>query len=171
MAALVAVMVVVAVSTFDWRSVRSPRCAAPRAPRPRSWSVTVGIVVATHNLALGVLAGVVLSAMFFARRVAHLVEVTSVVDPDGGVRVYAVTGELFFASTNELMHAFDYADTVSKVVIDLTGAHVWDTSAVATLDAVIAKFTSRGVEAELVGLNPHSERLHTKLSGQLTGSH
>ena len=92
-------------------------------------------------------------------------------DPDGDIRVYAVTGELFFASTNELMHAFDYADTVSKVVVDLSDAHVWDSSAVATLDAVVAKFASRGVDAEIIGLNQHSEQLHTKLSGQLAGSH
>ena len=133
--------------------------------------VTVGTVVATHNLALGVLAGALLSAIFFARRVAHLVDVSSVLDPDGDIRVYAVTGELFFASTNELMHAFDYADTVSKVVVDLSDAHVWDSSAVATLDAVVAKFASRGVDAEIIGLNQHSEQLHTKLSGQLAGSH
>ncbi|WP_420843851.1 STAS domain-containing protein [Lentzea albidocapillata] len=82
-----------------------------------------------------------------------------------------MTGELFLASTNELMHAFDYTDAVSKVVIDLSGAHVWHSSAVATLDAVTAKFASRGVEAEIIGLNPRSEQLHTKLSGQLTGSH
>ncbi|MFC3897067.1 STAS domain-containing protein [Lentzea rhizosphaerae] len=69
------------------------------------------------------------------------------------------------------MHSFDYTDIVSKVVIDLSDAHVWDSSAVATLDAVTAKFSSRGIETEIVGLNPHSEHLHTKLSGQLTGSH
>ena len=171
MAALVAVMVFVSISTFDWTSIRIS--ALRRSPKSETavMVVTVGTVVATHNLALGVLAGALLSAIFFARRVAHLVDVSSVLDPDGDIRVYAVTGELFFASTNELMHAFDYADTVSKVVVDLSDAHVWDSSAVATLDAVVAKFASRGVDAEIIGLNQHSEQLHTKLSGQLAGSH
>jgi SulP family sulfate permease len=120
---------------------------------------------------LGVVAGALLSVIFFARRVAHLVEVSSVLDPDGKIRIYAVTGELFFASSNELMHSFDYTDKVSKVVIDLSDAHVWDSSAVATLDAVTTKFASRGIEAEITGLNPHSEKLHSKLSGQLAASH
>lgn len=171
MAALVAVMVFVSVSTFDWSSIK-PK-SLRHAPRSETavMVVTVGTVVATHNLALGVVAGALLAAIFFARRVAHLVDVSSVLDPDGAIRVYAVTGELFFASTNELMHSFDYTDTVTKVVIDLSDAHVWDSSAVATLDAVTAKFASRGIEAEIVGLNPHSERLHSRLTGQLTGSH
>ncbi|WP_082404211.1 SulP family inorganic anion transporter [Saccharothrix sp. NRRL B-16348] len=171
MAALVAVMVFVSISTFDWSSVKPS--GLRRAPRSETavMVVTVGTVVATHNLALGVIAGALLAAVFFARRVAHLVDVSSVLDPDGRIRVYALTGELFFASTNELMHSFDYAEDVDKVVVDLSGAHVWDSSAVATLDAVTAKFAARGVEVEIVGLNPHSEQLHSKLTGQLTGSH
>jgi SulP family sulfate permease len=171
MAALVAVMVFVSISTFDWTSIKISTLRRTPKSETAVMVVTVGTVVANHNLALGVLAGALLSAIFFARRVAHLVDVSSVLDPDGDIRVYAVTGELFFASTNELMHSFDYTDAVSKVVIDLSDAHVWDSSAVATLDAVTAKFTSRGIETEIVGLNPDSEHLHTKLSGQLTGSH
>lgn len=171
MAALVAVMFVVAVATFDWTSlhVRSLR----RTPKSETavMVVTVAIVVQTHNLAYGVVAGVLLAAIFFARRVAHLAEVTSVLDPDGGERVYAVAGELFFASTNELVNAFDYADPVPKVVIDLTDAHVWDSSAVATLDAIVAKFQARGVHARIVGLNTHSEALHTRLTGQHVNTH
>jgi SulP family sulfate permease len=171
MAALVAVMFVVAVATFDWTSmhVRSLR----RTPKSETavMVVTVAIVVYTHNLAYGVVAGVLLAAIFFARRVAHLAEVTSVLDPGGNQRVYAVTGELFFASTNELVHSFDYADPTPKVIIDLTDAHVWDSSAVATLDSVVAKFAARGVTAELVGLNTHSEALHTRLTGQNSGGH
>jgi SulP family sulfate permease len=171
MAALVAVMFVVAVATFDWTSmhVRSLR----RTPKSETavMVVTVAIVVYSHNLAYGVVAGVLLAAIFFARRVAHLAEVTSILDPDRGERVYAVTGELFFASTNELVHSFDYADPTSKVIIDFTDAHVWDSSAVATLDAVVAKFAARGVTVELVGLNVHSEALHTRLTGQNSGAH
>jgi SulP family sulfate permease len=171
MAALVAVMFVVAVATFDWTSlhVRSLH----RTPKSETavMLVTVAIVVYTHNLAYGVVAGVLLAAIFFARKVAHLVDVTSVVDPDGIERLYCVTGELFFASTNELVHSFDYADPTPNVVIDLTGAHVWDSSAVATLDAIVAKFAARGTTAEVVGLNTHSEALHTRLTGQHVNSH
>ena len=131
--------------------------------------VTVGIVVLTHNLAYGVGAGVVLSAIFFARHVAHLVKVTSVVDPDNVERLYAVSGELFFASTNELVASFDYdAVKVRRVEIDLSEARIWDTSAVAALDAVVAKFADRGISAELVGLNPHAENLHSNTSGNVT---
>jgi sulfate permease, SulP family len=171
MAALVAVMFVVAIATFDWTSLRWQ--ALKRTPKSETavMATTVTIVVWTHNLAYGVVAGVLLAAIFFARRVAHLAEVTSVVDPDGGQRIYAVTGELFFASTNELVHAFDYTDPTPRVLIDLTDAHVWDSSAVATLDAVVAKFAVRGVTAELIGLNTQSEALHTRLTGQMTGAH
>jgi SulP family sulfate permease len=171
MAALVAVMFVVAIATFDWTSLN--RTTLRRTPKTETavMGVTVATVVLTHNLAYGVLAGVVLATVFFARRVAHLADVTSVVDPEGEERVYAVTGELFFASTNELVHAFDDADDVSRVVIDLTDAHVWDSSAVATLDAIVHKFEARGVEVEIVGLNDHSHALHAGLTGQLAGGH
>ncbi|SDF41427.1 sulfate permease, SulP family [Lentzea fradiae] len=171
MAALVAVMVFVSVSTFDWSSIKPSTLRRTPKSETAVMVVTVATVVATHNLALGVLAGALLSAIFFARRVAHLVDVSSALGPDGGVRVYTVTGELFFASTNELVRAFDHTEDVAKVVIDLSGAHVWDSSAVATLDAVTAKFAARGVETEIVGLNAASEHLHAKLSGQLSGSH
>ncbi len=171
MAALVAVMFVVAAATFDWTSLRWQ--GLKRTPKSETavMVTTVGIVVWTHNIAYGVVAGVLLAAIFFTRRVARLVEVTSVVGPDGVERLYAVTGELFFASTNELIHAFDYADPTPNVVIDLTDAHVWDSSAVATLDTVVAKFAARGVHADVVGLNEHSEALHTRLTGQHAAAH
>lgn len=171
MAALVAVMIVVSISTFDWSSVNPGHLR--RAPRTETavTVVVVALVVATHNLALGVLAGVVLATVFFARTVAHLVDVTSVADPDGGTTLYAVTGELFFASTNELIHAFDYNDPNRHVIVDLTDAHIWDASAVATLDAITAKFARHGITAELAGLNQRSEAIHTRLSGQQAAGH
>jgi SulP family sulfate permease len=171
MAALVAVMFVVAIATFDWTCLRWESLRRTPKSETSVMLTTVGIVVWTHNLAYGVVAGVLLAAIFFARRVAHLVEVTSVVDPDGVERIYAVTGELFFASTNELVHSFDYADATPNVVIDLTDAHVWDSSAVATLDVIVAKFEARGIRAEIVGLNEHSESLHTRLTGQHVSAH
>ncbi|MEZ5374037.1 MAG: SulP family inorganic anion transporter [Microthrixaceae bacterium] len=172
MAALVAVMILVAVGTFDWSSIKLTQLT--RTPRTETavMVVTVAIVVFTHNLALGVAGGVLLAAIFFARRVAHIADVTSVVDPDdGGTRIYHVTGELFFASTNELLHLFDYTDEVEHAVIDLTDAHIWDTSAVSALDAVVAKFAAHGIEATLVGLNAHSAQLHERVSGHLASSH
>ena len=152
MGALVAVMVMVSVSTFNWHSV------APDTIRimPRTETIvmlaTVAITVLTHNLAYGVGAGVALSAVFFVRHVSHVVNVTSVVDPDNVERLYDVSGELFFASTNDLVHSFDYdAVEVSRVEIDLSNARIWDTSAVVALDAVVEKFSERGISAELVG--------------------
>ncbi|WP_233599004.1 MULTISPECIES: SulP family inorganic anion transporter [unclassified Amycolatopsis] len=165
MAALVAVMVLVAFGTFDWHSV------SPATLKRMPWGeiivmvVTVAVVVATGNLAIGVVVGSITAMVIFARRVAHLVEVTAVVDPDGTQVVYAVTGELFFASSNDLVYRFDYANDPEKVVIDLTDAHIWDASTVAALDAITTKYESRGKTVEIVGLNKHSARMHAKLTG------
>ena len=171
-AALDAVMIMVSDGTFDWRSVRPSAIRAHPLTETAIMAATVAIVVFTHNLAYGVAAGVVLSAVFFARHVSDLVKVTSVVDPDNVERLYAVTGELFFASTHDIVHAFDYdAVRVQRVEIYLTDARIWDTSAVAALDTVVAKFEQRGIHAELVGMNEHAERIHTRTSGQVTAGH
>ncbi|MGR6918822.1 STAS domain-containing protein [[Actinomadura] parvosata] len=124
----------------------------PRGP------ITVAVVVATHNLAIGVVVGSLTGLVIFARRVAHLAEVTAVVDPDGGQVVYSVTGELFFASSNDLVSQFNYADDPADVVIDLTDAHIWDASSVAALDAVEAKYAARGQSVRIVDLNQDSAR-------------
>jgi SulP family sulfate permease len=172
MAALVAVMIMVSVGTFDWRSIRPAALKAHPLAETAIMAATVAIVVITHNLAYGVGAGVVFSVVFFARHVSGLVKVTSVVDPDQVERLYAVTGELFFASTHDIVHAFDYdAVRVKRVEIDLTDARIWDTSAVAALDTVVEKFAQRGIHAELVGMNEHAERLHTSTTGQVTTGH
>jgi len=168
MAALVAVMIMVSVGTFNWNSIKIPTLKTTPAVESGIMAATVAIVVFTHNLAYGVAAGVVLSAVFFARHVSDVVKVTSVVDPDNTARLYAVSGELFFASTNDLVSAFDYdAVKVSRVEIDLSNARIWDTSAVAALDAVVAKFRQRGITAELVDLNPHAEVLHSQTTGKV----
>ncbi len=149
----------------EWTA--SPMSDIPR-PETTVMLVTVAVVVFTHNLVYGVAAGVVLSTLFFARHVSHLARVTSVVDPDKVERLYAVSGELSFASTNDLVHQFDVdAVQVGRVEIDLSEARVWDTSAVAALDAVVAKFEERGIHAELVGLNEHAAELHGSNSGKL----
>ena len=169
MAVLVAVMVVVSVATFDWNSIKPDTLRSTPKTETAVVVVTVGTVVLTHNLAYGVVAGVVLAAVFFARRVAHLVTVDH--ERDGDTATYRLGGELFFASTNELVHAFDYDEDIATVIIDLGDAHVWDSSAVATLDAIVAKFTGRGVDASITGLNDDSHHLHERLTGRLAGSH
>jgi SulP family sulfate permease len=171
MAALVAVMVMVSVAAFDWHSV------APRTLRRMPLGetvvmvVTVACVVVTHNLAVGVVAGTVIAMVIFARRVARLADVTTATDPGGDRIVYSVTGELFFASANDLVTRFDYVADPGRVVIDLSAAHIWDASSVAALDAITTKYAQRGKTVEIIGLNEPSAEMHRTLSGELTGSH
>ncbi|WP_208616267.1 SulP family inorganic anion transporter [Amycolatopsis regifaucium] len=171
MAALVAVMVLVAFGTFDWHSVAPATLKRMPSGEVVVMVVTVGVVVATDNLAIGVVVGSITAMVIFARRVARLVEVTAVVDPDGTQVVYTVTGELFFASSNDLVYQFDYANDPEKVVVDLTDAHIWDASTVAALDAITTRYASRGKTVEIIGLNKHSARMHGKLSGELASNH
>ncbi|HBF79499.1 MAG TPA: sodium-independent anion transporter, partial [Streptomyces sp.] len=171
MAALVAVMVMVSFATFDWHSVAPKTLRRMPVGETAVMLVTVACVVATSNLAIGVVVGSVTAMVVFARRVAHLADVTSVIDPDGTQVVHSVTGELFFASSNDLVGRFAYATDPDAVVIDLTAAHIWDASSVAALDAVAAKYAQRGKTVEIIGLNGPSARIHDKLSGELTGSH
>lgn len=171
MAALVAVMVMVCFATFDWHSIAPRTLRRMPAGEITVMVITVAIVVATSNLAIGVVVGSVTAMVIFAKRVAHLVDVTSVTDPDGGQVVYSVTGELFFASSNDLVTRFDYAGDPDKVVIDLSATHVWDASSVAALDAIETKYAQRGKSVEIVGLNRPSADLHKTLSGELTAGH
>ncbi|WP_329383163.1 SulP family inorganic anion transporter [Streptomyces sp. NBC_01351] len=168
MAALVAVMVMVCFATFDWHSIAPKTLKRMPAGEITVMVVTVTCVVATHNLAVGVIAGSVTAMVIFAKRVAHLANVTSVTDPDGTEVIYSVTGELFFASSNDLVTRFDYAGDPDKVVIDLSSAHIWDASTVAALDAVETKYAQRGKSVEITGLNEHSARIHRTLSGELS---
>jgi SulP family sulfate permease len=171
MAALVAVMVMVSVATFDWHSVQPRTLKRMPVGETTVMVVTVAAVVVTHNLAIGVVLGSITAMVIFAKRVAHLAEVTGVVDPDGNQVVYAVTGELFFASSNDLVYQFDYKDDPEDVVIDLSGAHIWDASSVAALDAIETKYAQRGKKVTIIGLNKPSADMHGKLAGQLTAGH
>jgi SulP family sulfate permease len=171
MAALVAVMVLVSVGTFDWHSIKPATLKRMPIGETTVMVITVIVVVATGNLSIGVVVGSLTAMVVFARRVAHLTDVTSVTDPDGTQVVYAVTGQLFFASSNDLVTQFDYANDPGKVVIDLTGTHVWDASSVAALDAIETKYAQRGKTVEIIGLNNPSAHLHGKLSGELTAGH
>jgi SulP family sulfate permease len=171
MAALVAVMIMVSVGTMDWHSI-SP-ATLRRMPKSETTVMvsTVVVVVATHNLAIGVTVGVIVAMVLFARRVAHLAETNRelVEAPDGSVTaVYRVTGELFFASSNDLYTQFEYADDPDLVVIDLSESHIWDASTVAALDAITTKYSRKGKSAEIVGLNKTSAERHGRLTGQLT---
>ena len=191
MAALVAVMFVVAYSTFDWESVKPNQLK--RMPRSETtvMVVTVTLTVATGNLSIGVLAGVIVAALLFARRVQHMTTVTRLT-PDhhrfqphlphlhrekAGERpppsasadpaVYAVSGELFFASSSDLADHFDYIGDPERVVIDLADSHIWDASTVAALDQVVAKYANHGKAVELVGMNEASSDFHGNLAGRL----
>jgi SulP family sulfate permease len=171
MAALVAVMIFVAFTTLDWHSLR------PRTLRsmPRGETLvmvsTVAVVIPTHNLAYGVVTGTLVASVLFARRVAHMVYVRKVVDPEATSAIYAVHGELFFASSEDLVTQFDYAGDPADVVIDMSDAHVWDASSVAALDAVTAKYAARGKSVRIVGLNEASASIQSRLQGHLTSSH
>ena len=137
----------------------------------RGTLTTVAVTLITHNLAIGVAAGVLVACVLFARRVAHLVDVTSVTDPDGGTRVYNVHGALFFASSNDLYTQFDYNDDPENVIIDLSNAHIWDASTVAVLDAIEHKYATRGKRVEITGLTGHSADRLDRHTGQLAGAH
>lgn len=176
MAALVAVMVMVSISTFDWNSLRR------MAVEPRGESlvmlVTVGTVIWTHDLAKGVIAGVILSSLLFARKVAKAAHLHSSLSPDGRCRTYEVSGELFFVSANYLSAQFDLNEEVAEVVIDLSQAHIWDASSIAMLDKIILTFRGRGVEARLEGISEACRGLvervavHDKVAvAELAGSH
>ncbi len=162
MAALVAVMIVVSVATFDWHSV------APRTLKmlPRSETlvmvITVVATVVTGNLAIGVALGVLAAMVAFARRVAHFTSVST-----DGPGIYRVHGDLFFVSSNDLVHQFDYAGDPAEVVVDLSGTAVWDASAVATLDAIRQKYSSQGKTVQFNGLDDASLGRLNRMSGRL----
>ncbi|MTH66758.1 STAS domain-containing protein, partial [Agromyces bracchium] len=169
MAALVAVMIMVSVATFDWHSVRWSTLKRMPKSETTVMVTTVVIVVITHNLAIGVIAGVVVAMIAFARRVAHFASVERRVELDGAVPTayYRVDGELFFASSNDLTTQFEYADDPDRVVIDMSGSHIWDASTVAALDSITTKYEHHGKRAVIVGMNEASTRLHGRLAGNL----
>jgi SulP family sulfate permease len=160
MAALVAVMVVVAFTTFDWNSVRTLRVM------PRSETlvllVTVIATVVTDNLAVGVILGVITAMVAFARRVAHLTRVEHT-----GTGEYRVTGQLFFASSNDLVYQFDYAGDPATVTVDFSATTVWDSSTVAALQGVREQYERRGKTVEFTGLDATSRGYLDRLEGRL----
>ena len=170
MAALVAVMIMVSVGTLDWHSV-DPRVIRRMPPSTTViMVVTVVVTVATHNLAYGVLAGVVTAMVYFARRVSHFTDVVVVDHPDENTCRYEVSGVLFFASTSDLVSQFDYAGDPENVIIDMSKAQIYDTTTVAALDSVVYRYARRNKTVELVGLNEASQQWH-ELSGSFSTEH
>ncbi|MFD1912491.1 SulP family inorganic anion transporter [Halodurantibacterium flavum] len=162
MPALVAIMIMVSIGTFSWSSLKNLRT------HPRSSSVvmiaTVVTVVYTHNLAIGVLVGVMLSGIFFAAKIAQLFRIRSTLSGDGRTRTYVVEGQLFYGSAEDFAAAFDFKEAVEKVIIDVSRAHIWDISSVQALDMAILKFRREGAEVQLIGMNEASETLVDKLA-------
>lgn len=167
MAALVAVMIMVSVATLDWHSI-NPKTLR-RMPKSETFvmAATVAVTVATDNLAYGVVVGTLAAMVLFARRVARFTDVTATAD--GDTRRYVVTGELFFASSNDLVYQFDYAGDPATIVIDVSDAHIWDASTVATLDAITTKYAAKGKTVTIIGMNDNSAQRHARLSGALGG--
>lgn len=162
MAALVAIMIMVSIGTFSWSSLMNLR------DHPRSSSIvmlaTVIVVVATHNLAIGVLVGVLFSGIFFAWKISQIFRVTSLLSDDERTRTYLVEGQLFFASSDEFTASFDFKEALETVIIDVSKAHIWDISSVQALDMVILKFRREGSEVDIIGLNEASETIVDQLA-------
>ena len=173
MAALVAVMIIVSVATFDWHSIRWSTLRRMPKSETTVMVATVVVVVVTHNLAIGVIVGVIVAMVAFARRVAHFATVQRTLPADEAVptAVYTVTGELFFASSNDLTTQFHYADDPDRIVIDMTDSHIWDASTVAALDTITTKYEHHGKRVVIVGLNDVSSTLHGRLAGNLGAGH
>ena len=157
MAALVAVMIMVSISTFNWGSIRD------LAVNPRLSSVvmvtTVVVVVATRNLAIGVFVGVILSGLFFAWKVANASQVSISSLSDSQLRIFEVSGQIFFAGADSFVSGFDFEEVPPRVRIDVSRAHFWDISSINALDKVVLKFRRHGADVEIVGLNEASETL------------
>jgi len=159
MAALVAVMIMVSIGTFNWATFKNLKI------QPKMTSIvmlaTVATVVGTHNLAIGVGVGVLLSGIFFAHKVSQVIGITSALS--GETRIYTVHGQIFFASADNFIAAFDFKEVLSKVVIDVSHAHFWDLTSVGALDKVVLKYRREGAEVEILGMNEATATIVSKL--------
>ena len=153
-AALVAIMIMVSLSTFSWSSLRD----LARHPRPSSvvMLATVAVTLATHDLSAGVATGVLLSGVFFAFKVTRLMSVAVDYDAASDTRIYRVSGQVFFASAEIFADRFDLRESAAHVRIDLVDAHLWDVTAVGALDGVVSKLRRHGVDVEVIGSNEAS---------------
>lgn len=162
MAALVAVMIMVSIGTFNWESLREFKT------HPMSFNVvmlaTVITTVFTHNLAYGVLVGVLLSSLFFANKIGQFLSVLSEYDESTHTRYYYVHGQVFFSSSDAFLNSFDTKEALDKVVIDVKQAHFWDITAVDSLDKLVIRFQREGIDVKVVGLNNASRTIIDKFS-------
>lgn len=162
MPALVAIMIMVSIGTFSWSSIKNLRV------HPRSSSIvmlaTVASVIYTHNLAIGVLIGVLLSGIFFAAKIAQLFKVSSHISKDGRVRTYVIEGQLFYGSVEDFVNSLNFREALDKVVIDVSAAHIWDISSVQAIDMAVLKFRREGADVEIIGMNAASETIVDKLA-------
>jgi len=162
MAALVAVMIMVSIGTFSWSSIKNLK--VHNRTSSVVMFVTVGATVSTRNLAIGVGAGVLLSALFFAYKVSQLLDIRSELNIAGTARTYCIYGQLFFVSASRFTEAFDFREVLEKVVIDVTHSHLWDLSSVHALDRVVLKFRREGTAVELHGMNEASKTLVLRIA-------
>jgi SulP family sulfate permease len=169
MVALAAVMMIVAIATVDWHSLKPSTLKRMPIPETVVMAVTVISVIITNNLALGVIVGVILAMVLFARRVARGLSVKRTVSDDEEAVHYTVKGPLFFGSSNDLVDRFSYAIDPRRVTIDLTAAQIWDASTVATLDSIETKYHSHGAHVLIQGLDERSASFHRRLTGRLGG--
>ncbi|WP_191373242.1 SulP family inorganic anion transporter [Corynebacterium stationis] len=169
MAVLVAIMVMVSVGTFDWHSIKPSTLKRMPKSETAIMVITVAVVVATSNLAIGVVVGVFAASVMFVRRVAHLIEVRREVKAEGDQRVayYTVQGQLLFASSNDLTTQFEYTADPEHIVIDLSQSHIWDASTVAALDTIQTKYRQHDKTVEFVGMNEFTTAFHSRLTGEL----
>ena len=169
MAVLVAIMVMVSVGTFDWHSIKPSTLKRMPKSETAIMVITVAVVVATSNLAIGVVVGVFAASVMFVRRVAHLIEVRREVEAEGDQQVayYTVQGQLLFASSNDLTTQFEYTADPEHIVIDLSQSHIWDASTVAALDTIQTKYSQHDKTVEFVGMNEFTTAFHSRLTGEL----
>lgn len=167
MVVLAGIMMIVAVKTLNWHSVKPSTLKRMPVPETLVMAVTVAATVYTGNLAIGVLGGVIFAMMLFARRIAHVVEAKRELSEDGQTVRYTVTGPLFFASSNDLFEHFHYADDPQNVVINLSQAQIWDASTVAVLDAIETRYQRYDAKVTITGLDIRSSDFHQRLSGKL----
>ncbi len=157
MAALVAVMIMVSIGTFDWGSIKNLKTL------PLSTNIvmlsTVAVTVGTHNLALGVITGVLLASLFFANKISHFMYCNTNYNEDNTIKTYKFIGQVFFNSSDKFYETFDFKEVLDKVVIDVSRAHFWDVSAVYALDKAVIKLRREGTSVEVIGKNEASSTI------------
>ena len=157
MAALVAVMIMVSIGTFDWGSIKNLKTL------PLSTNIvmlsTVAVTVGTHNLALGVVTGVLLASLFFANKISHFMYCDTSYNEENTIKTYKFVGQVFFNSSEKFYETFDFKEVLDKVIIDVSRAHFWDVSAVYSLDKAVIKLRREGTEVEVIGKNEASSTI------------